>query len=224
MFENFKQAQMRVSLAALISVFLLTAPTSAIASRPATSFERSQMKHSIEQWVKPYGGGNCRLINQRVSTVEQEWAAAWVGGHCGHGNDDIHDDVVIFHHNGQDRPGVWRVKGVYSDPSVCGQVPTRALVDLGAISKGYAPKCESEYREARKPINKEVEESEARERANEERNAEVEAAGDACVEETWGVEPAHLVIEWHGEQGQYVRNAKGQFLCEDEGGQTWVSG
>lgn len=141
-------SSMRAILATLIPVvaFLLAAPASAVAFRPATSFERSWMKRSIETWMRPYGGfSGCRLIEQRVSTVEREWASAWVGGHCGHESDDIHGDLVIFHHNGQDRPGVWRVKGVYNDPSVCGQVPTRALVDLGAISKDYAPTCESEY-------------------------------------------------------------------------------
>ena len=221
MFENFKQARARASLAALIPVvFLLAAPASAVAFRPATSFERSWMKRSIETWMRSYGGfSGCRLIEQRVSTVEREWASAWVGGHCGHGSDDIHGDLVIFHHNGQDRPGVWRVKGVYSDPSVCGQVPTRALVDLGAISKGYAPTCESEYRKQGAPGQHKSEQG-----TSEQNKSEVEAAKGTCLEDTWGVEPAHLVIEWHGEKGEYVRNAKGQFLCEDEGGQTWVSG
>ena len=118
----------------------------ALGSSPATAHDRSSMARAVQQWIRPYGGGNCRLVRQRVSTVDRSWASAWVGGHCGSGSAGIYGDLVVFHHNGQDRPGVWRVKGVWNDPGACSRVPTRVLVDLGVAGNEEA--CAREYEEA----------------------------------------------------------------------------
>jgi hypothetical protein len=88
------------------------------------------MTLAMNQWMQPYGGKNCKLIRRYV---EGRWAAAWVRDHCGHGGDDVYGDLVIFHHDGQMRPGVLRVVGVYSDTGVCerGAPTVKVLAKLG---------------------------------------------------------------------------------------------
>jgi hypothetical protein len=137
----------KLALVVTLAAFAGMAAT-AWGSRPATARDRASMTRAVQQWVHRYGGGNCRLIRQRVSTVDRSWASAWIGGHCGRGSADIYGDLVVFHHNGQDRPGVWRVKGVWGDTGACNRVPTRVLVDLG--DAGNETACARDYEEARK--------------------------------------------------------------------------
>jgi hypothetical protein len=169
-------------------------------SRPATAHDRASMTRAVQQWVHRDGGGNCRLIRQRVSTVDRSWASAWVGGRCGRGSADIYGDLVVFHHNGQDRPGVWRVKGVWSDTGACSSVPTRVLVDLGVAGNRVA--CARDYEEAQKHET----ENEYRQRVTHEAEERCAAKGGRFMEE--------------GNQGQYANvppSISIVFVCEVNG-------
>jgi hypothetical protein len=202
-----------VTLTAVIFAAFAGVTATALGYRPATAHGRSSMAQAIQQWIRPYGGGNCRLIKQRVSTVGSAWASAWVGGYCGRGSDDIHGDLVIFHHNGQDRPGVWRVKGVYSEgEGPCEEVPTPVLVDLGVA--GNAAVCARTWREARAEELHRAEQQ--RQEAEAKFTHELETAENNCAEQGPG---DRLVGVAEG-----VRGPNGSFECQTSEGLVWVAG
>jgi hypothetical protein len=187
-FENFKQAQIRASLAVLL-LFVMQVGTAA-AARPATRHEVAAMTKALRHGSRAAREPNCKLGSFRISDRDELYGAVTV--RCNRDN-PVYEVLM--------ERDPWHVV----EHCISHNIAT-AITDLHIHELDV---CED---------------AEERERRTEEHKSEVEAAKGACIEATWGVEPAHLVIEWHGEEGEYVRNAKGQFLCEDEGGQTWVSG
>ncbi len=191
--------------AATVAAFAGVTAT-ALGARPATAHERSSMARAVRQYWHPYA--KCRSTKQRVSTVESGWASAWLGGHCG--------DTVIFHHNGQDRPGIWSVKLVYGEgEGPCEDVPTRVVVDLG-LTENMA-ECARTWHEAREKEQYEAEQH--RQKAEAKDREELEIAENNCAEQGPGDK---LVL--FNEEGEPIRGPNGSFECQTLGGLVWVSG